>query len=112
LLPQNIFIHESLPNFATAHVGLPHIWSVEKGVALVRELDVENYFREMHGNYPECWRDDLEGMDRWRMITTCFTQMRFIVEDGALKLAAKEADGNSPAGYALWFSFPGRTMCG
>ncbi|SET60743.1 Bis(5'nucleosyl)-tetraphosphatase, ApaH [Marinobacter segnicrescens] len=113
LLQQNICVHDSQRNFIMAHAGLPHIWSVEQGVALARELeavlrgpDVEDYFREMYGNYPERWQDDLQGMDRWRMITNYFTRMRFIAEDGTLELATKESAGNSPAGYAPWFSYP------
>lgn len=113
LLQQNICIHDARRNFVMAHAGLPHIWSVDKAVGLARELeavlrgpDVASYFREMYGNYPECWRDDLQGMERWRMITNYFTRMRFIAEDGTLELATKESAGNPPPGYAPWFTFP------
>ena len=113
LLQQHICVHDNERNFVMAHAGLPHIWSVDKGVALARELeailrgpDAADYFRQMYGNYPECWRDDLQGMDRWRMITNYFTRMRFIAEDGTLELATKESAGHSPEGYAPWFRYP------
>lgn len=112
LLQQNICIHDTRRNLVMSHAGLPHIWTAEKGATLARELeavlrspDVEDYFREMYGNYPECWRDDLQGMDRWRMITNYFTRMRFIAEDGTLELAAKESADQAPEGYAPWFRF-------
>lgn len=113
LLLQNICVHDTRRNLVMAHAGLPHIWRAEQGAALARELeavlrgpDVEAYFRQMYGNYPERWQDELEGMDRWRMITNYFTRMRFIAEDGTLELATKEAAGHAPVGYAPWFNFP------
>lgn len=113
LLQQNICIHDPRRNLVMSHAGLPHIWGAEKAAALARELeavlrgpDVEGYFRQMYGNYPERWREDLQGMDRWRMITNYFTRMRFIADDGTLELTTKESAGHSPEGFAPWFSFP------
>ncbi|MFW5825281.1 MAG: symmetrical bis(5'-nucleosyl)-tetraphosphatase [Marinobacter sp.] len=113
LLQQNICVQDARRNLVMAHAGLPHIWGVEKGVALARELeavlrgpDVDGFFEHMYGNQPERWQDDLQGMDRWRMITNYFTRMRFIAEDGTLELTAKETADSSPEGYAPWFTFP------
>lgn len=112
LLMQNICVHDRRRNLVMSHAGLPHIWTAEQGTALATELeavlrgpDAKHYFREMYGNLPARWRDDLTGMDRWRMITNYFTRMRFIAEDGTLELATKEAAGHSPDGFAPWFSF-------
>ncbi len=112
LLQQNIGVHDPERNLVMVHAGLPHIWGVDKAMALAGELeqvlrgpDVEHYFRNMYGNVPERWQDDLSGMDRLRMITNYFTRMRFIAEDGTLELTVKEAAENAPEGYAPWFSF-------
>ncbi|SFR82076.1 Bis(5'nucleosyl)-tetraphosphatase, ApaH [Marinobacter daqiaonensis] len=111
LLQQNICVHDPQRNFAMAHAGLPHIWEVDKAMGLARELEavlrgpeVATFFRQMYGNEPSCWRDDLVGMERWRMITNYFTRMRFIAEDGTLELTAKESADDAPDGYAPWFS--------
>ncbi len=112
LLQQNICIHDAGRNFVMAHAGLPHIWTVDQAVALSEELetilrgpDVKDYFREMYGNYPERWSDELQGIERWRVITNYFTRMRFIAADGSLELTTKAAAANSPPGYAPWFSY-------
>lgn len=98
-----------------AHAGLPHIWSVEQGLAYAREVenairgsDVKTYFENMYGNQPERWSDSLRGMERWRAITNYLTRMRFIAEDGTLELDTKEGSSTGPAGFKPWFSFPRR----
>ncbi|MBB5319782.1 symmetrical bis(5'-nucleosyl)-tetraphosphatase [Marinobacter oulmenensis] len=113
LRQQRLCIHDAGRNLLVAHAGVPHIWGVEKAMACAREVeaviqgpDAEDYFRQMYGNEPACWRDDLSGMERWRAITNYFTRMRFIAEDGTLELSAKESADKAPEGYAPWFRFP------
>lgn len=113
LLQQNFAVHDGERDVLMVHAGVPHFWSAEQAVALSRELEqviqgsqASAYFHSMYGNWPERWSDDLEGMDRWRVITNYFTRMRFMAADGTLDMATKEGVGDSPEGLAPWFSYP------
>ncbi len=113
LRQQNLCVHDPVRNLVMTHAGLPHIWSVSDAAAHAREVEAvirgdsaEEYFTHMYGNQPECWSDNLRGMDRWRIITNYFTRMRFIAADGTLELSAKEAVDTAPDGFKPWFHFP------
>ncbi|SOB77753.1 Bis(5'nucleosyl)-tetraphosphatase, ApaH [Marinobacter sp. LV10R510-11A] len=113
LRQQNLCVHDSKRNLIMVHAGLPHIWSLEQALANAREVEkvirgnsAPEYFAQMYGNKPECWGENLTGMDRWRVITNYFTRMRFIASDGRLELTAKDSSGTAPKGFAPWFEFP------
>lgn len=110
---QELCVYDPDRNFVMAHAGLPHIWSVDEAithadelVSVIRGPEARDYFTHMYGNQPQRWRDDLTGMDRWRMITNYFTRMRFIANDGTLELTTKDTVDHAPAGYAPWFAHP------
>ncbi|MBU2953288.1 symmetrical bis(5'-nucleosyl)-tetraphosphatase [Marinobacter sp. F3R08] len=112
LRQQHLCVHDPARNLVMAHAGLPHIWSVSHAVACAREVEAvirgnsaREYFTHMYGNHPDCWNDNLEGMDRWRIITNYFTRMRFIAPDGTLELSTKEAIDSAPDGFEPWFHF-------
>lgn len=95
------------------HAGLLPQWSVEQAAALAGEAESRltgehagAFLEQMYGNAPACWRDDLDGIDRLRMIINAFTRMRFIDAAGCLDFAAKEGLDSAPAGFAPWFQFP------
>ncbi|TDR52537.1 bis(5'nucleosyl)-tetraphosphatase ApaH [Halomonas ventosae] len=95
------------------HAGLLPQWSVEQAAALAGEAESRlaseragAFLERMYGNAPACWRDDLDGIDRLRMIINVFTRMRFIDAGGCLDFAAKEGLDSAPAGFAPWFQFP------
>jgi bis(5'-nucleosyl)-tetraphosphatase (symmetrical) len=96
--------------YLMAHAGIPHIWSPTKAEALAGEVEdvmqgpqCERYFREMYGNEPSLWRDDWEGMLRWRVITNYLTRMRLLDERGALDFSHKGSVESAPAGLTPWF---------
>lgn len=78
---------------------------------MIRGNSAPEYFAQMYGNKPECWGENLTGMDRWRVITNYFTRMRFIASDGRLELTAKDSSGTAPKGFAPWFEFPAPMIC-
>ncbi|MGC3871703.1 symmetrical bis(5'-nucleosyl)-tetraphosphatase [Halomonas sp. GXIMD04776] len=95
------------------HAGvLPH-WSLDQARRLAEEAEAvlrgneSGAFLEcMYGNAPARWEDDLEGIDRLRMIVNVFTRMRFIAADGTLDFDAKEGLDSAPPGFKPWFTFP------
>jgi bis(5'-nucleosyl)-tetraphosphatase (symmetrical) len=101
--------------FAMVHAGLLPSWSVEKALALAREvehaLQAENYrdlLARMYGNHPLRWSDDLHGIDRLRVIINAMTRLRVCSEDGVMEFAHKGKPQNTPRGYLPWFAVPGR----
>lgn len=99
-------------NDVMVHAGLPPQWNVQQAVELAAE--VQNrltgprsgaFLERMYGNQPDVWHDDLEGLERLRVIVNIFTRMRFIDVQGRLDFAAKEGLDSAPAGFAPWFTF-------
>lgn len=94
--------------FAMVHAGILPGWSVERAVALGKEVeaalarrDHAEFFRRMYGGSPNAWRDDLAGWDRLRVIVNAMTRMRFCTPAGRMDLRSKGA--KAPRGYRPWF---------
>ena len=107
--------------FTLVHAGIPPQWSVTQAAARAREVETVlrgpnhvGFLAAMYGNEPDTWSDDLEGMERLRVITNYFTRMRYCYADGRLDLISKGPPGN-PGGPAAkddaldaWFNHPDR----
>ncbi|MDN3557276.1 symmetrical bis(5'-nucleosyl)-tetraphosphatase [Halomonas maura] len=96
-----------------SHAGLPPQWGLDQAGRLAGELESAlagersgAFLRQMYGNEPACWCDDLDGIDRLRVIVNTFTRMRFIDARGCLDFAAKEGLDAAPPGFAPWFQYP------
>ncbi|MGD8380086.1 MAG: symmetrical bis(5'-nucleosyl)-tetraphosphatase [Gammaproteobacteria bacterium] len=107
--------HDESLGYTLIHAGLPPQWNLATARACARELENvlrgeqrAEFFRHMYGNEPALWTDDLEGMDRLRFITNCFTRMRYCHPDGSLDLVHKGAPGTQPAELRPWFEMPDR----
>jgi len=98
------------------HAGLLPQWSAQQALALSEEVssmlsgdDWVGFLRQMYGNEPAAWSDDLRGADRLRCIINAMTRLRFCSADGEMDFKLKES-GTAPAGSGLmpWFDVPGR----
>jgi bis(5'-nucleosyl)-tetraphosphatase (symmetrical) len=101
------------------HAGLPPQWDLDTARACAGEMESVlrcdqylDYFRHMYGNQPERWDASLQGWDRLRFITNCFTRLRYCSSDGRLALTAKGAPGSQPAGTLPWFEIADRRSQG
>ncbi len=101
--------------YAMSHAGVPHIWTLDQARALAREVEqvirgdgYREFFAGMYGNRPDLWRDDLKGMDRWRVITNYFTRMRLVDESGRLNLSHKGTLEHVPPGWYPWYELRAR----
>jgi bis(5'-nucleosyl)-tetraphosphatase (symmetrical) len=101
--------------FTMVHAGLAPQWSMKTARACAHEVEnvlqsdqhVE-YFLHMYGNEPRRWDEDLEGMERWRFITNCFTRLRYCSPDGSLQLQLKGAPNCNEPKQIPWFAHPQR----
>lgn len=96
-----------------SHAGVPHIWSAERAAERAQEVHESlssdaypSFLKQMYGNEPARWRDDLQGGERLRVITNYFTRMRFLRPNGRLDLKAKDGLASAPSGTQAWFLYP------
>jgi bis(5'-nucleosyl)-tetraphosphatase (symmetrical) len=115
LRQQPLMHHDKELGFSMIHAGLPPQWDIPTALARAGELEAvlrgpgfHDFLHDMYGNKPSRWSDELEGMDRLRFITNCFTRLRYCTPEGKLKLKEKGAPGSQPEGYLPWFKVPKR----
>jgi bis(5'-nucleosyl)-tetraphosphatase (symmetrical) len=101
--------------YVMTHAGVPHIWSLEDARRYAAEVeavmqgpDFERFFASMYGNRPDCWSDDLSGMDRWRVITNYLTRMRLVDVSGRLDFSHKGSLATAPRGWYPWYQLRAR----
>lgn len=101
--------------FALVHAGLLPQWSVEKAMKLADEVhqvlhhgDYLHLLRNMRGDKPNRWRDDLRGMDRLRVIVNAMARMRVITPDGRMRFHYTGDPDSIPMGYLPWDDAPNR----
>lgn len=98
------------------HAGLLPQWSADQAMALAGEVetmlrgpDLEGFLRQMYGNEPAAWSEDLRGADRLRCIINAMTRLRFCDKDGVMDFKLKESGKADPStGLMPWFEVPGR----
>jgi bis(5'-nucleosyl)-tetraphosphatase (symmetrical) len=107
--------HDPEFDYVMVHAGLPPQWDLATAKNCARELetvlrgeDYLEYFRNMYGDKPDRWSEDLRGVERWRFITNCFTRMRYCTAEGRLDLDAKARPGKQDKNLLPWFQVPGR----
>ncbi|MEA2117119.1 symmetrical bis(5'-nucleosyl)-tetraphosphatase [Halovibrio sp. HP20-50] len=107
--PLSVFENNTL----MTHAGLLPQWSIAQTKSLGREVQAAlsseasgAFLTQLFGNQPDAWNDDLDGIDRLRLIVNVLTRMRFIDARGRLDFAAKEGLDSEPEGFLPWFQYP------
>ena len=100
------------------HAGVLPSWTATKTIALATEVEtvlrhaseteLHDFFRDMYGDSPNQWHDDLQGSARLRVIVNALTRLRFCTADGEMEFATKDSADAAPAGYMPWFDVPNR----
>lgn len=105
--------------YAMVHAGLLPQWNISQALALAREVEealsgpgYRQFLRDMYGNEPARWRDDLAGADRLRIIVNAMARMRLTNSDGVLELDYKLGLDGMPRGYVPWYDAPNRASRG
>ena len=81
--------HDAALGYTMLHAGLPPQWDVATSLACAREVesalrdehDCIELLKNMYGDEPDTWSDDLRGPQRLRFITNCLTRLRFCHAD-------------------------------
>jgi len=101
--------------YLMVHAGVHPLWDTAKTMALAREAesviggpDYEEFLKNMYGNEPDAWSENLKGMDRIRFIVNVLTRMRFCSPTGTLNFTAKSSLSSGPVGFSPWFEIENR----
>ena len=114
LYEQDLAIYDASRNLLLTHAGLPPQWTAEAaqkyGDDVMQQLrsDPRAFFAHMYGNEPALWRDDLQGVERWRYSVNALTRMRFVDAHGALDMKYKGSVTEHPPTLQPWFRYPNR----
>lgn len=110
LLNLPLLHHDAGLGYTMVHAGIPPQWPLQQAELLAIEVHKAlqsevrtDFFAHMYGNEPELFEENLEGLDRLRVITNYFTRMRIIDDQGALNLSYKQGLQNIPEGWQPWF---------
>lgn len=97
------------------HAGVLPQWSVAQTLSLGQEIESalrspgwRTLVRYMYGNEPACWSEDLQGIERQRLIINALTRSRFVFADGSLELDCALGPDKAPPGAVPWFDHPRR----
>jgi bis(5'-nucleosyl)-tetraphosphatase (symmetrical) len=100
------------------HAGVLPAWNASKTISFANEIEtilrtashpeLTDFLRDMYGDEPVVWHDDLTGAVRYRTIINALTRIRFCTEDGQMEFATKGSVANAPAGYMPWFDVANR----
>ena len=97
------------------HAGVLPAWTAAQTIALAAEVetvlrgqDWPAFLRQMYGNAPARWSEQLAGAERLRCIVNALTRLRFCNAEGDMEFATKEGAAAAPQGYMPWFEVPGR----
>lgn len=101
--------------FALVHAGLLPEWSIARARELAAEAEAmlrgpgyRDVLAAMYGDRPDRWRDDLAGIDRFRVVINAMTRLRVCDASGAMALAFKGEPGEAPERWIPWFEMPER----
>ena len=107
--------------YAMVHAGLMPEWTVSRALELAHEVEAKlrgnrgervAFLREMYGDEPSRWSEDLRGMDRLRVIVNAMTRLRVLDADGAMALSFKGEPGEARGDLVPWFDHPRRASAG
>lgn len=97
------------------HAGVLPQWSAAKTLQLAAEVEQvlqrpgwQDFLRQMYGNEPAAWNEQLEGIARLRLIVNALTRLRFCTAEGVMEFATKDSALAAPKGCMPWFDVPQR----
>ncbi len=112
---QPLLHHDHHSGYTMIHAGLPPQWDLDTAKRCAAEVEkvlrgkrYVEFLGEMYGNHPNLWSESLEGWERLRFITNCFTRLRYCDTNGHLALEQKGPPNSQPRHLQPWFEWPHR----
>ena len=92
------------------HAGIYPGWTIKQANLYAREVetvlrgnDCKKLIRNMYGNTPKIWSDELEGIERYRFIINTFTRMRMLRNNNELEFGYKGEITRNIQDLMPWF---------
>lgn len=99
-------------NCLLTHAGVYPGWGLNSALGYANEaanaLSNKEFLKNMYGNKPKKWDNNLTGYDRLRFIINAFTRMRFCDLEGNLNFQHSGKIESAPKEYIPWFKIPWR----
>jgi bis(5'-nucleosyl)-tetraphosphatase (symmetrical) len=115
LRQQPLLHYDKKLRFTMVHAGLSPQWKLKKARKAAREVEkvlrgkhYRSFLKEMYGDMPDTWSDDLKGWERLRYITNALTRMRCCDRDGRMDMSYKGSLVQKGRRLVPWFRVPGR----
>jgi bis(5'-nucleosyl)-tetraphosphatase (symmetrical) len=101
------------------HAGIPPVWSLKQAMREAArvteslcERDWGRALRDMYGNRPRSWSDEMNAAEKRRYTINGLTRMRYCDRDGCLDLNESGPPGTQPPHLRPWFDLPRRKPLG
>lgn len=112
---QPLVHHDGELGYTMVHAGLPPQWNIPDAISFSAEVetvlrgeDASEFYSNMYGDKPDVWSDNLQGWERLRFITNCFTRIRYCQLDGKLNMKEKGPPGTQPTSLIPWYQVENR----
>lgn len=110
--PLALYAHQCL----MVHAGVQPSWDTTQTMycagevsQLLRNANWRGHLKEIFGNDPAVWSDDLTDIPRWRCILNSLTRMRMLnINNGAMDFTHKAAPSKNEGDLLPWYIFPQR----
>lgn len=107
--------HDTQLNYVMVHAGIYPLWDLSQAKTYAKEFEnalrsekLPQLLKNIYGDQPDQWHENLSGWDRLRFIANTFTRMRFCTLEGKLDLHSVGGIGSQPKDYLPWFKVPNR----
>ena len=107
--------HDAALGWLLVHAGLLPQWDLTRALALAEEAQrllagtgAAEFFGHMYGDLPDHWRENLQGVERVRVIINACTRLRYCDLEGNMDLRHKGPPGTQPHDLVPWFAVPAR----
>ncbi|HLS27681.1 MAG TPA: symmetrical bis(5'-nucleosyl)-tetraphosphatase [Opitutales bacterium] len=102
-------------DFLLVHAGVLPEWDLETIERLAEEVQHElrgprsaEFLREMYGDEPRRWREDLTGIDRLRITVNAMTRLRMLKDGNEIDFEHKKPPKPASKDLQPWFEVPSR----
>ena len=107
---QPLLHHDAGLGYTMAHAGLPPAWDLATAIECADEVQAvlagdhyDELLRDIYGNKPDQWHEQLAGIERWRYIVNALARMRYCELNGRLALEQKGPPGSQGDNLKPWF---------
>jgi len=102
--------HDENLGYTLVHAGLSPVWTLERAIKQAGKVEralagdkVNKVLKNMYGNKPGQWSEELGKTQRWRYTINACTRMRFCYEDGSLELSQNGPPEAGAGNLKPWF---------